>query len=118
MRFAFLTPDPDYPEPCDWAFDVEAEAVRARGVEVDRFQPEEFPSAAEVSSAYSPAGGARTTLRFAGRSVDLGRVTAVWHRHPRPPSPHEEIADPALRRAVRDDVSPAEAAEPDRALAA
>ena len=35
MRFAFLTPDPDYPEPCDWAFDVEAEAVRARGVEVD-----------------------------------------------------------------------------------
>ena len=35
MRFAFLTPDPDYPEPCDWAFDVEAEAIRARGVEVD-----------------------------------------------------------------------------------
>lgn len=35
MRLAFLTPDPDYPEPCDWAFDVEAEAVRARGVEVD-----------------------------------------------------------------------------------
>jgi glutathione synthase/RimK-type ligase-like ATP-grasp enzyme len=35
LRFAFLTPAPDYPEPCDWAFDVEAEAVRARGVEVD-----------------------------------------------------------------------------------
>jgi len=35
VRFAFLTPDPDYPEPCDWAFDVEAEAVRAMGVEVD-----------------------------------------------------------------------------------
>ena len=35
MRLAFLTPAPDYPEPCDWAFDVEAEAVRARGVEVD-----------------------------------------------------------------------------------
>jgi len=35
VRFAFLTPDPDYPEPCDWAFDVEAEAIRARGVEVD-----------------------------------------------------------------------------------
>lgn len=35
MRLAFLTPDPDYPEPCDWAFDVEAAAVRAKGVEVD-----------------------------------------------------------------------------------
>ena len=35
MRFAFLTPAPDYPEPCDWAFDVEAEAVRAKGVEID-----------------------------------------------------------------------------------
>ncbi len=35
MRLAFLTPAPDYPEPCDWAFDVEAGAVRARGVEVD-----------------------------------------------------------------------------------
>ena len=35
MRLAFLTPAPDYPEPCDWAFDVEAEAVRSRGVEVD-----------------------------------------------------------------------------------
>ena len=35
MRLAFLTPAPDYPEPCDWAFDVEAETVRAQGVEVD-----------------------------------------------------------------------------------
>jgi glutathione synthase/RimK-type ligase-like ATP-grasp enzyme len=35
VRFAFLTPDPNYPEPCDWAFDVEAEAIRAHGVEVD-----------------------------------------------------------------------------------
>jgi len=35
LRLAFLTPAPDYPEPCDWAFDVEAEALRARGVEVD-----------------------------------------------------------------------------------
>ena len=35
MRLAFLTPAPDYPEPCDWAFDVEADAVRSRGVEVD-----------------------------------------------------------------------------------
>ena len=35
MRLAFLVPDPDYPEPWEWAFDAEAEALRKRGVEVD-----------------------------------------------------------------------------------
>ncbi|NUT00632.1 MAG: hypothetical protein HOP96_06630 [Sphingomonas sp.] len=35
MRLAFLVPDPDYPEEWDWAFDVEADALRTRGVEVD-----------------------------------------------------------------------------------
>ena len=35
MRLAFLVPDPDYPEAWDWAFDVEAEALRKRGATVD-----------------------------------------------------------------------------------
>ena len=35
MRLAFLVPSPDYPEAWDWAFDVEADALRKRGVEVD-----------------------------------------------------------------------------------
>lgn len=35
MRLAFLVPDPDYPEEWDWAFDVEADALRKRGVAVD-----------------------------------------------------------------------------------
>ena len=35
MRFAVLVPDPDYPEPWDWAFDVEAEALRSIGAEVE-----------------------------------------------------------------------------------
>ena len=34
MRIAFLVPDPDYPEPWRWAFDVEAEALIAAGAEV------------------------------------------------------------------------------------
>ncbi|HET6943700.1 MAG TPA: hypothetical protein VFH89_16225 [Sphingomicrobium sp.] len=34
MRFAFLVPDPDYPEPWDWAFDVEANALKRRGVTI------------------------------------------------------------------------------------
>jgi glutathione synthase/RimK-type ligase-like ATP-grasp enzyme len=35
MRIAFLVPDPDYPEPWRWAFDVEAEALIAAGAEVE-----------------------------------------------------------------------------------
>jgi glutathione synthase/RimK-type ligase-like ATP-grasp enzyme len=34
MRIAFLVPDPEYPEPWRWAFDVEAEALVAAGAEV------------------------------------------------------------------------------------
>ena len=35
MRIAFLVPDPDYPEPWRWAFDVEAEALIAAGAKVE-----------------------------------------------------------------------------------
>ena len=35
MRLAFLVPAPGYPEPWRWAFDVEAAALVAAGVEVD-----------------------------------------------------------------------------------
>jgi glutathione synthase/RimK-type ligase-like ATP-grasp enzyme len=35
VRFAFLVPDPDYPEPWDYAFDAEADALRKRGVKID-----------------------------------------------------------------------------------
>ena len=35
MRIAFLVPDPDYPEPWRWAFDVESEALIAAGATVE-----------------------------------------------------------------------------------
>jgi len=35
VRLAVLVPDPDYPEPWAWAFDVEADALRAAGCSVD-----------------------------------------------------------------------------------
>ena len=35
MRIAFLVPDPDYPEPWRWAFDVEADVLKAAGCRVD-----------------------------------------------------------------------------------
>ncbi|HEX8840047.1 MAG TPA: hypothetical protein VF750_06225, partial [Sphingomicrobium sp.] len=35
MRIAMLVPAPDYPEPWDWSFDPEADALRAAGAEVE-----------------------------------------------------------------------------------
>jgi glutathione synthase/RimK-type ligase-like ATP-grasp enzyme len=35
MRIAMLVPAPDYPEPWRWAFDVEADVLRARGAQVE-----------------------------------------------------------------------------------
>lgn len=35
MQIAFLVPDPDYPEPWHWAFDVEADALKSAGCSVD-----------------------------------------------------------------------------------
>ena len=35
MRVALFVPDAGYPEPCDWAFDIEAEALRGAGCTVE-----------------------------------------------------------------------------------
>jgi glutathione synthase/RimK-type ligase-like ATP-grasp enzyme len=35
MRLAVLVPDPDFPEPWDWAYGVEADALKASGASVD-----------------------------------------------------------------------------------
>ena len=35
MRVAVLVPDPDYPEPWSWAFDIEADALKAAGCAVN-----------------------------------------------------------------------------------
>ena len=35
MRIAVLVPDPEYPEPWDWTFDVEAAALREAGCQID-----------------------------------------------------------------------------------
>lgn len=47
MRIAVLVPDPDYPEPWDWAFDVEAGALREAGCSVD---PVAWTNAGDLSS--------------------------------------------------------------------
>jgi glutathione synthase/RimK-type ligase-like ATP-grasp enzyme len=46
MRVAILVPDPDYPEPWSWAFDVEADVLRSAGCSVDAVA---WTDAADVS---------------------------------------------------------------------
>ena len=47
MRFAFLVPAPDYPDPWAWAFDVQADALRKRGAVVDAVR---WTSGADLSA--------------------------------------------------------------------
>jgi glutathione synthase/RimK-type ligase-like ATP-grasp enzyme len=47
MRIAFLVPDPDYPEPWRWAFDVEAQALVAAGAVI---VPVAWTEAAELDN--------------------------------------------------------------------
>ena len=47
MRIAILVPDPGYPEPFAWAFDVEAEVLRSAGCTVD---PVSWTSAGNLST--------------------------------------------------------------------
>lgn len=46
MRIAFLVPDPDYPEPWRWAFDVEAQALIDAGADVE---PVSWTAAGELA---------------------------------------------------------------------
>jgi glutathione synthase/RimK-type ligase-like ATP-grasp enzyme len=47
MRIAMLVPDPDYPEPWQWTFDPEAEALRSAGAKVE---PVAWTEADDLSS--------------------------------------------------------------------
>jgi len=47
MRVAMLVPAPEYPEPWDWAFDPEADALRSAGAEVE---PVPWTEAGDLSS--------------------------------------------------------------------
>jgi hypothetical protein len=77
--------------------------LRQRGGDVVRLDPGRFPSRASVSLAYSAAGRGGYVLHAAGQAVDLGAVTAAWYPRPQPPTLHEELADPAMRKLVQEE---------------
>src|SRR5690349_9566740 len=89
-----------FTEPIDVHADEVIAKLRARGADVLRFNPSDFPTRAEVSLEYTASGVARTQLRTDGRCVDLDQVRAVWWRRPELPVAHAEIVDPAVRAYV------------------
>ncbi len=70
----------------------------ARGAEVARFNPADFPSRASISITLDAKGRRAVTLIHAGAKIDLHRLDALWYRRPQGPVPHDEIADEAVRR--------------------
>jgi glutathione synthase/RimK-type ligase-like ATP-grasp enzyme len=57
-----------------------AEAVRARGGRAFRFDTDRFPSEIGLVARYGPGGAERLALVAGEEEVDLGEVTALWHR--------------------------------------
>src|SRR5207244_10739045 len=82
-------------------FDPHAEHVaaklRARGVNVVRFNPAGFPAHAAASVAYLPNGLSTAILTTDGAVIDLNALTGIWYRRPQPPLPDEDVADPLTR---------------------
>jgi hypothetical protein len=89
-----------FTEPDDVHANHVVDKLRARGADVLRFNPADFPSRAEVSLTYTASGVACAQLRTAGRTVDLDSVCSVWWRRPEQPVAHAEISDPATRTYV------------------
>jgi hypothetical protein len=81
----------------DGTADHVAGKLQERGANFVRFDTARFPTQAELSLAFTPAGEGRYRLRVGGESLDLSRVTAVWHRRSLPPVPHPQIVDAQAR---------------------
>jgi hypothetical protein len=92
-----LTCDEDGPA------DYVAAKLRQRGADFRRFDPARFPSAAQLSLAYSSSGKDRCLLRVGNETIDLSTITAVWNRRPQTPVPHDEIVDKACREYLQEE---------------
>jgi hypothetical protein len=80
-----------------------AQMLNARGAEFTRFDPADFPARASLSVGYGPSGQMTSFLRLGDTAIDLTQLQAVWSRRPRPPVPHEQIQDAAIRKFVEVD---------------
>jgi hypothetical protein len=70
--------------------------LRARGMDVVRFEPSRFPGDTGLTLSWRGDARARQQLTIDGRRIDLAEVGAVWHRRARARRP-DEIGDPRMR---------------------
>jgi hypothetical protein len=87
-------------EPLDPTADRVIDCLRARGADVVRFNPADFPSKAEISVSYSPGGLIHTEMRIFRRVIDFSQVGSVWWRRPNPPVAHSDITHPPTREFI------------------
>jgi hypothetical protein len=85
--------------------DPHAEAVarklRDRAARYLWFDPAEFPANSFVTIFLDAAGSPRYLLQYEGENIDLGQVSAIWHRRPGLPEPDEGITDGRVREWIR-----------------
>lgn len=91
--------------------DVHAEAVepllRDARADVVRFDRAEYPARASLSFGVDPHGRPRRIIRrLDGPDIDLDNVSAIWHRRPGLPTPHEDLAAPWMARFVTEEGGP------------
>lgn len=77
--------------------------LRARNVEVFRFDPARFPADASLSLGYGPDGTATGKLRADGTTIDLSATRAAWYRRPGRPVADVGITDTATRAFVEEE---------------
>lgn len=81
----------------DLSADLVILAARRRGVDVFRFNTEDYPS--QIGISVDPARPESAELITGDRTVGLGTARGLWIRRPKWPQPAREIAD-ALDRAL------------------
>jgi MvdD-like protein with pre-ATP grasp domain len=64
-----------------------------RGSKYVQFDPRHYPTSAELTVEYDPAGGSRGSLTLSGRPLDLNSVRAAWHRARVRPIPAPNIRE-------------------------
>src|SRR5262245_30796862 len=72
--------------------------LQARGAQVARFDPADFPAEAGLSVSGAAGSPFRATLQSCGQELALEQLGAIWYRRPNPPRAPGSITDPAVRR--------------------
>ena len=89
--------------PTDATAEIVIGKLRARGADVHRFNPGDFPSRASVSLGFDSRGRTTATLRTPQARIDLRAVDAIWFRRPDPPRADARVDDGRVRRYIADE---------------